>query len=323
MPNLDVGGQAVIEGVMMRSKDKIATAVRKPDGEILVKTDPFISWTKRKIILGLPIIRGAVSFVEMLIVGIKTLNYSADIAIKELEKEEAAKKGEDINDKPKKSNNLMLGLSALFAMSIGIFIFFFVPLAISQFVGVDKEALGFNLVAGAIRLTMFLIYVWILSFFSDFKRIFQYHGAEHKSIYCYEMNDELLPERATLHTRFHPRCGTSFILIVALFAIAIYAISDTLYALYTGAAPTLLTRFGIHFSLLPFVAGGSYEILKLSGKTRDNKITKFLIQPGLWLQKITTQEPTLEQIEVGMAALKAALGIDQKDIPTDKSSVSS
>ncbi len=323
MPNLDVGGQAVIEGVMMRSKDKIATAVRKPNGEILVKTDPFISWTKRKKILGVPIIRGAVSFVEMLIVGIKTLNYSADIAMQELDKEEAAKKGEDISDKPKKSNNLMLGLSALFAMSIGIFIFFFVPLAISQFVGVDKEALGFNLVAGAIRLTMFLIYVWILSFFGDFKRIFQYHGAEHKSIYCYEMNDELLPERAALHTRFHPRCGTSFILIVALFAIAMYAISDTLYAYLTGAAPTLLTRFGIHFSLLPFVAGGSYEILKLSGKTRDNKITKFLIQPGLWLQKITTKEPTLEQIEVGMAALKAALGIDQKDIPTDKSSVSS
>ena len=323
MPNLDVGGQAVIEGVMMRSKDKVATAVRKPNGEILIKIDPFISLTKRHKILSIPIIRGAVSFVEMLIIGIKTLNYSADIAMKEIDKEEAAKKGEDINDKSKKSNNLMLGLSVFFALSIGIFIFFFIPLAISQFFGVDKEALGFNLVAGAIRLTMFLIYVWALSLFGDFKRIFQYHGAEHKSIYCLEMDDELLPERAVHHTRFHPRCGTSFILIVALFAIAMYAISDTLYAVWTGTAPTLLTRFGIHFSLLPFVAGGSFEILKLSGKTRDNKITKFLIQPGLWLQKITTKEPSLEQLEVGIAALKAALGIDQKDIPTDKSSISS
>ena len=323
MPNLDVGGQAVIEGVMMRSKDKIATAVRKADGQILVKIDPFISWTKRNKILGWPIIRGAASFVEMMLIGIKTLNYSADIAMKELDKEEAAKNNEKIKDKPKKSNNLMLGLSAIFALAVGIGIFFFIPLAISQYLGVNKEALGFNLVAGAIRLAMFLVYVWVLSFFGDFKRIFQYHGAEHKSIYCYEMNDELLPERAARHTRFHPRCGTSFILIVALFAIAMYAVSDTIYTLWAGAAPALLTRFGIHFSLLPIVAGGSYEILKLSGKTRENKITKILIKPGLWLQKITTKEPSLAQLEVGMAALKAALGIDQKEIPTDKSSVSS
>ncbi|NOY88917.1 MAG: DUF1385 domain-containing protein, partial [FCB group bacterium] len=150
----------------------------------------------------------------------------------------------------------------------------------------------------------------------------QYHGAEHKSIYTYEMGDELTPEKAKNHTRFHPRCGTSFILIVALIAIFIYAISDTLYALYTGHPPTLLTRFGVHFSLLPLVAGGSYELLKLSGKTRDNKLTKILIQPGLWLQKITTQEPSRDQLEVGLMALKASLGLVEANYSTYKTTVS-
>ncbi|RKX28679.1 MAG: DUF1385 domain-containing protein [Candidatus Zixiibacteriota bacterium] len=321
MPDLNVGGQAVIEGVMMRSKDKVATAVRKPNGEIVVKTDPYISFTKRYKILGLPILRGIVSFVEMLIIGIKTLNFSADIAMKELEKEENSAKGKSSEDKPPRSNNLMLGLSAVFAVVVGVFIFFFLPLAISQFAGVNREAVGFNLVAGAIRLTMFLIYVWALSLFGEFRRIFEYHGAEHKSIYCYEMGDELIPERAACHTRFHPRCGTSFILIVALFAIATYAISDTLYAIWTGDAPTLLTRFGIHFSLLPLVAGGSYELLKLSGKTRDNKITKILIKPGLWLQRLTTKEPSPEQLEVGLASLKAAIGMEQSVTVSDHSNV--
>lgn len=307
---------------MMRSKDRIATAVRKPDGEILIKIDPYTSFTKRYKILGLPIVRGAVSFVEMMIVGIKTLNFSADIAMKELEKEEAKTKGESDDDKPARSNNLMLGLTAVFAVGAGVFIFFFIPLAISQFFGVDREAVGFNLVAGGIRLTMFLIYVWVLSLFGEFRRIFEYHGAEHKSIYCYEMGDELNPERAAKHTRFHPRCGTSFILIVALFAIATYAISDTLYAMWSGHAPTLLTRFGIHFSLLPLVAGGSYELLKLSGKTRDNKITKVLIQPGLWLQKITTKEPSRDQLEVGIAALKASLGLGQEEVISEPSGAS-
>ncbi|MBU8934731.1 MAG: DUF1385 domain-containing protein [candidate division Zixibacteria bacterium] len=316
MPDLNIGGQAVIEGVMMRSKDRIATAVRKPDGEILIKTDPYRAISKRHKILGLPIVRGAVSFVEMMIIGIKTLNFSADVAMKELEKAEAEAKGKEQDDKPPRSNNLMLGLTAVFAVGAGVFIFFFIPLAISQFMGVDREAVGFNLVAGGIRLTMFLIYVWVLSLFGEFRRIFEYHGAEHKSIYCYEMGDELIPERAKSHTRFHPRCGTSFILIVALFAIATYAISDTLYAIWMGHAPSLLARFGIHFSLLPLVAGGSYELLKLSGKTRDNKVTKILIRPGLWLQKITTKEPSTEQLEIGIAALKAALGMEQDNVTT-------
>lgn len=322
MPDLNIGGQAVIEGVMMRSSDKISTAVRLPNGEISIKTDDYKSLASRHKVLNIPLIRGAVAFVEMLIIGIKTLNFSADIAIKEVEKEEAAKNGEVYEEKSKKSNALMLGLSVAFAMIFGVGIFFFTPLLISELFGIDKEAVAFNLVAGAVRLTMFVLYVWIISFFGEFKRIFQYHGAEHKSIYAYEMSDELTPERAACHTRLHPRCGTSFIIIVALLAILIYAVADTIYAINTGHPPALLTRFGIHFSLLPFVAGSSYELLKLSGKTRDNKITKVLIQPGLWLQRITTQEPSIDQIEVALAALKASLGLIPSTSTSDRTPVS-
>ena len=322
MPDLNIGGQAVIEGVMMRSSDAIATAVRKPNGEILVKTEAYSSYTKRHKLLGLPIVRGAVSFVEMLFIGIRTLNFSADIAMKELEKEEAARKGETADEKPEKSNTLTLVLSVIAAFGIGIFVFFFLPLAISDFFGIKKDALAFNLVAGAIRLTMFVGYVWVISLFKDFKRIFEYHGAEHKSIYAYESNDQMTPERAAGHTRFHPRCGTSFILIVALSAILMYAVSDTIYAIWAGHPPTLLVRFGIHFSLLPLVAGGSYELLKLSGKTRDNKLTKVLIQPGLWLQKITTKEPSLDQLEVAIVALEASLGLTESGINSTRVPVS-
>lgn len=322
MPDLNVGGQAVIEGVMMRSADKISTAVRIPSGEIIVKTQDYIALSKRKKFFNIPIVRGAVAFVEMLLIGIKTLNFSADIAMKEVEREEAEKKGEEYKPKDRNKNNLMLAMSALFAVAFGVVVFFFLPLAISNFFSIDKSAVSFNLVAGAIRLTMFVLYVWGISFFGEFKRIFQYHGAEHKSIYAYEMGDELIPERASCHTRLHPRCGTSFILIVALLAILVYAITDTVYAIYTGHAPELLTRFAIHFSMLPIVAGTSYELLKISGKTRDNAITKILIQPGLWLQRITTKEPSMDQLEVAITALKASLGMIPDNVESDRTPVS-
>jgi len=321
MPDLNVGGQAVIEGVMMRSAERVATAVRVGDGRILVKTEDYVSLARRHKLLNLPIVRGAVSFVEMLVLGIRTLNFSADIAIKEQEKLDAESKGKKIEPGERKSNSLMLGLTVVFALGLGIFIFFFVPLAISNLFHIDKNAVGFNLLAGVIRLTMFVLYVWGISFFGEFRRIFQYHGAEHKSIFTYEMGDDLLPERAARHTRFHPRCGTSFILIVALLAILVYAVSDTIYALVTGHPPALLTRFGIHFSLLPLVAGSSYELLKLSGKTRNHAVTRILIKPGLWLQNITTREPSMDQLEVAIVALEASLGVSESKIASERIAV--
>ncbi|MFH1372302.1 MAG: DUF1385 domain-containing protein [bacterium] len=322
MPDMNIGGQAVIEGVMMRGKDRIATAVRVPDGRIVVKTEEYRSLTTRNRILRLPILRGAIVFVEMLIIGIRTLNFSADVAMKEIEKQEAVKEGRDEKTSATRSNTLWLALTAVAAIGLGVFIFFFLPLAISNLINVEKTAVGFNLLAGAIRLTMFVLYVYLISLFGEFRRIFEYHGAEHKSIYAYEMNDDLTPQAASNHTRFHPRCGTSFILIVALFAILTYAISDTIYALKTGHPPTLLTRFGIHFSLLPLVAGGSYELLKLSGRTRDSRITRFLIQPGLWLQRITTREPSPQQLEVAIVALESALDLTESKLTVERAAAS-
>ena len=318
MADLNVGGQAVIEGVMMRSKECVATAVRTPNGEILVKTEPFIPLAQRYKILNTPIIRGAVAFVEMLVLGIRTLNFSAEVAIQEAEKEEAVKEGREYTPHKKKRNTFLLFGTALFAMAMGIGVFFYLPLAaaegVSRLFGYSRDAVGFNLVAGAVRLSLFLLYVWAISLFGEFRRVFEYHGAEHKSIYAYEMGQDLTPERAAGFTRFHPRCGTSFILIVALLAILVYSVSDSIYAVITGHAPVLASRFGVHFSLLPLVAGASYELLKLSGRTRDSAVTRVLIAPGLWLQRITTKEPSMEQLEVAIAALEASLGVTESKL---------
>jgi uncharacterized protein YqhQ len=318
MPDFNVGGQAVIEGVMMRSAERVATAVRTPGGDVLVKTETYISLSRRYKVLKTPILRGAVAFVEMLVLGIRTLNFSAEVAIQEAEKEEAVKEGRVYKPEKKKRSNLLLGLTVVLALALGIGIFFYLPLAaaegVSRLFGYSRDAVGFNLVAGIVRLMLFLGYVWAISLFREFRRVFEYHGAEHKSIYTYELGHELTPERAAIQSRFHPRCGTSFILIVALFAILIYSVSDSIYAVIVGHVPELATRFGIHFSLLPLVAGASYELLKLSGKTRDNAMTRVLIAPGLWLQRITTKEPSATQLEVAIAALEASLGITESKL---------
>jgi uncharacterized protein YqhQ len=316
MRELAVGGQAVIEGVMMRSRDRVSTAVRLISGEILVKTEEYISLTKKRKLLSLPIIRGVITFFEMLVIGIKTLNFSADIAVKEVEKQEAKTQGKEYIPREKKSNTLVLGATVVIALGLGILIFFFTPIAISSLFKIEKDAVAFNLVAGVIRITLFLLYIWLISLFGEFRKVFQYHGAEHKSIFAYENGEELTTENVSKYTTLHPRCGTSFIIIVAIFAILIYSVSDTIYALIAGAPPTLLKRFLIHFILLPLVAGGAYELLKLSGKTRRNRITRVLIKPGLWLQRITTREPSPEQMEVAIVALESAL-----DIPESKLSV--
>lgn len=311
MSDVHVGGQAVIEGVMMRSPHRISTAVRKPDGQIVVKNQNYVSFTARYKPLGLPIIRGLVTFAEMLVISIKTLNYSADVAIKEEEKKQGKeqKKGSD------RLRSLYLGLTVIFAMALGVGIFFFLPLWFSDVLGVRKEALAFNLVAGVVRVILFLSYVWAISRFGEFKRIFQYHGAEHKSIFTYEADKDLSVENVKGFSTHHPRCGTSFILIVVVFAILVYSISDTVYYLITGAPPTLPKRFLLHFCLLPLVAGVGYELLRASGKAQNLKIVKWLSAPGLWIQRITTQEPTEDQMEVALVALKSALSTNDSASP--------
>jgi len=307
----NVGGQAVIEGVMMRSPERISTSVRRESGEIVTRTEPYTSLVKRHKFLGQPILRGIVSFFEMLVIGIKTLNYSAEMSAAESDSDDP-----NITSPVSRKMNLALAVTIVFSLAMAISIFFFLPLLFAQLLNVHKEAFGFNLVAGLIRMGMFVLYIKAISYIKDIRRIFAYHGAEHKSIFAFEADLPLTVENAQKFTTLHPRCGTSFILIVALMAILTYAVSDSVFATVVGHQPELLQRFALHFSLLPLVAGVSYELLKLSGKTRNNKLTRFLIAPGLWLQKITTREPDTDQLEVGITSLIAS--IEGTDLYTEK-----
>ncbi len=296
---IEVGGQAVIEGVMMRSPRRIVTAVRRKDGQITVKNEPYIALTKRYRVLGWPLLRGVVSFFEMLIIGMKTLNYSAEAAMEDLE--------ENGREKKKSSGSVFLIFSLIVGLALGLAIFFFVPLLLTSLLKIHRGAVGFNLVAGAIRIILFLAYVWTISQFGELRRIFEYHGAEHKSIYAYEEGQELTPDAVRQFSTRHPRCGTSFLLIVALVAIVIFALADTVFSWKTGHLPGLFQRLLIHFLLLPLVAGSSYELLKFSGRSRHQPVIRFLMSPGLWLQRITTREPSDDQLAVALVALREAL----------------
>jgi uncharacterized protein YqhQ len=304
----NVGGQAVIEGVMMKSPEKVATSVRLSDGSIVTKTEPFISLTSRHKVFGFPIIRGILSFFEMLALGIRTLNYSAEMATNG----PIPEKHKATTDSGK--TNMAIALAVVISIGLGLAIFFFLPILVTQLLSIDKKAMGFNLVAGAIRVLIFIGYVWTLSRFKDFRRLFEYHGAEHKSIFAFEADMPLVIESAHRFQTFHPRCGTSFILIVAVLAIITYSISDTLFAVVFGHGPNVFERFATHLVFLPLVAGVSFELLKLSGKTRDNAVTRILIAPGLWIQRITTREPSDDQVEVAMTALRCSIEGTSLDI---------
>jgi len=301
-----VGGQAVIEGVMMRSPRSIATAVRKADQKIITKKDPYIALSKRHKLLNIPVFRGALSFFEILVIGLKALNFSADIALEETEKAEKGSDWQRTRGERIKDGLILAGVIVL-ALGLALGIFFALPLFLTEVIGLSKNALSFNAVAGVIRVCFFLSYLWAISWWKEIKRILEYHGAEHKSIYAFESGEELTIENVRKYSTHHPRCGTSFLLIVVMLAILLFAVADTIVEIQIGHRPTLLQRFITHFSLLPLLGGISYELLKLSGKKRDNRYVRWLAAPGLWLQKITTQEPDDSQMEVAIVALKSAL----------------
>jgi uncharacterized protein YqhQ len=303
---LSVGGQAVIEGVMMRAPERIATAIRKPDNEILIKTTPYVTISKRHRLLNVPVLRGAISFFEMLIIGIRALNFSADVALREEQRRDKGDQWQRSTTR-KLTDNLLLAGSIVLALAGAIAIFFALPLVLTELTGLSRNALSFNMIAGVIRVAFFLFYLWAISKWKEIGRIFEYHGAEHKSIFAFESGEEVTIQNARKYTTHHPRCGTSFLLIVVIMAILLFAVADTLVELAIGHRPTLGQRFLTHFSLLPLLGGVSYELLKLSGKKQDAPLVRWLSAPGLWLQKITTREPDDAQLEVAIAALKGAL----------------
>ncbi|MFN0158000.1 MAG: DUF1385 domain-containing protein [Bacteroidota bacterium] len=305
---MQVGGQAVLEGVMMRAPGMVATAVRRASGEIVVKKEPHRSLAEKYPVFKLPLLRGAVGLIEMMVIGIRTLNYSAEVSMQDTE----GAKAESGNSQPetgKSSNdNLKLGVTVAFSLGIGIVVFFVTPLFLtSTLFNVSQDAFWFNAVSGGIRIGLLLGYLSIISMMKDIQRLFQYHGAEHKAVFAFERGERLDVPSAAKQTRFHPRCGTSFLLIVMLVAIAIFSILDTLLIQWLGEL-TLLTRLLTHLPLIPLIGGVSYEFIKASAKRSDTPLGRVVVAPGLWLQRITTKEPDESQLEVALVALRCALG---------------
>ena len=273
---MEVGGQAVIEGVMMRNKERFAVAVRLPDGRIKVRTEQSSTFPK---IFNIFFIRGAVGLGYTLIDGIKALTWSSN---QQLGKEEKLSQKELV---------LTIGTSVTFALLFFVAIPFFAARLI------EPEGLWFNVLDGLFRIAIFLGYLGIIAQLKDVQRLFQYHGAEHKSIYCYEAGEPLIVKNVKKYTRFHPRCGTSFLFLVLILSIIIFSFIP---------GPWWVKLLG-RIVALPIIAGIGYELIKLSWKYHRNPVVKAIIAPGLWLQRITTKEPSEQQLKVGIAALKAVV----------------
>lgn len=278
-----IGGQAVIEGVMMRGPKSTAIAVRKDNGEIVLKKDENHSISERYKFLKLPILRGVVSLIEMMIIGIQTLSYSATMAGYEEEETLTTK-------------DIAIALAS--AVVFAVVLFIILPTVAVKFISANiKTPFLLSLAEGFLRIAIFVAYVAVISLMKDIRRVFEYHGAEHKVVHCYEHGEDLTPENAKKYSTVHPRCGTSFIMIVMIVSILLFSILGW---------PGIIARIVSRILLLPVVAGISYELIQLAGRS-SSPFLKILNTPGMWLQKLTTREPDDSQLEVAIAALKAVI----------------
>jgi len=277
-----MGGQAVIEGVMMRRGDSVAIAVRQPDNGIFVHRQKIRLASERWPALKLPILRGMVALVEALVLGVKALNISASVAMEDEE--------EELSD-------WQLGLTMALGLALGVALFILLPTVLVRLLTVGRPGhpIMLNLFEGGLRIGIFIAYIYIISRLKDIRRVFQYHGAEHKVIFCHEAGQELTVANARTFPPLHPRCGTSFLLLVM-------AVSILLFSFFGW--PNLWQRLLLRLSLLPLVAGLSYEVIRLAGR---NRFFCHLTTPGLWLQRLTTREPDDSQLEVALHALESVL----------------
>jgi len=290
LPFLPVGGQAVIEGVMMRSPSKIAVAVRRYDGSVVAMEKPFVSITRRIRVLGLPILRGAVSLFETLYLGITALNFSA----------EEASRGDAAAPLAKASafQNIAQIVTMVLSFGVGILLFVVLPARITGWLGF-KDRIGFGLVDGFFRLLAFVLYLVLISQWKELARVLGYHGAEHKAIHALENRAPLTPESVQSFTRFHPRCGTSFLFLVVLVSIVVF----TFIGKPRGIGDHLL-----RIACMPLIAGVAFEFIRLSGRYADRPFVKALVWPGLQFQRLTTREPDLSMCEIAIAALERVRG---------------
>ena len=287
-----VGGQAVIEGVMMRGRDFVACAVRAPGGEIVLKKERFRSVLGRLKLAKVPVLRGAIGLVETMVLGMRILGYSAEVAMPAPEGESTRRPGGSLKEK------LGLGLTMVLAFALGLALFFYIPLVLTDLTPGTEGSLAFNIVDGIFRLVIFLLYIWAISLMRDMRRVFEYHGAEHKTINCYEQRRPLTPASIKASTRFHPRCGTSFLLLVMVVSILVF--------MPLGRPANVGERL-LRLAFVPLIGGLSYELIKLSAQERWFRWLKPVVMPGLWLQRLTTREPDLDQCEVALRALAACL----------------
>lgn len=297
---VSVGGQAVIEGVMMRGSSSIATAVRKSDGSIDVSVEGFTPFTKRNKFLGLPVVRGFVSLVESLVIGMNALNKSAEYIEEDVEESRFDAWFKSVFKE--KSGQVSNAITLIVALAAAVGLFFVLPTFAANifvFAGI-KDPFVLNIFEGVIRVGVFLLYVYLIGRMEDIHRVFQYHGAEHKAIFCYENDMPLTAENAVKFGRLHPRCGTNFMFLVMIVSILVFSLTGW---------ETLGERIVSRVVLLPVVSGVTYEIIRWMGRS-DSGLSRVLSYPGLKLQELTTREPDPDQIEVAIAALKAAEGID-------------
>lgn len=294
-----IGGQAVMEGVMMKNQDKYAVAVRKPDHEIVVEVSEYDGIIQNKKIRNFPILRGVFSFIESLTLGMKTLMFSASFFEEEDEKKPGEKDKEKSKEKEVKqtaSEKAMMGGTVVFSVLMAIFIFMLIPYYISLlFQKITDSQMLIALIEGILRLAIFIGYVAVISLMEDIRRVFMYHGAEHKCINCIEHGMDLTVENVRKSSKQHKRCGTSFLLIVMIVSIFFF-----MFIRVDSRALRLVLRL----VLIPVIAGVSYEFIRLAGRS-DNAVVNFLSRPGLWLQNLTTKEPDDEMIEVGIASVEA------------------
>ena len=294
-----VGGQAVIEGVMMKAGEKTVTTCRKEDGTLVVTDGEFHSVRKKYKILNVPILRGVINFVEMMILSVKTLGISADAL--DIDVDEDGKKKDD-----SKLISVLMVVATVLGAALSIVLFMFLPNFLTGLFSEHVFDLGAweAVIEGVLKIAIFLAYLSLVSLMKDIKRTFMYHGAEHKSIACFEAGAELTPENAKKYKRFHPRCGTSFMFFMILLGI----FAGLFVKLIFNDLPTLAYT-GIRLALLPVVMGLGYEFILFAGK-HDNALTRILSAPGLWVQRITTNEPTADMLEVAIISLKCALRDD-------------
>lgn len=300
MKKTTVGGQAVIEGVMMRGSKGLATAVRLSNGKIEVKRENSVSLTKKYKIFGLPIIRGFVSLIESLVIGMKSLDYSSSFFEEEGEESKFDKWFN--NTFKENGSKIIMGFSIVLSLIFSVAMFFILPTVLTSLVKkyVTSNVIILNIAEGVIRVSIFIAYVYGIGKVEDIGRLYQYHGAEHKTIFCYENEVELTPSNAKKFGRLHPRCGTNFLFLVMVISIIIFS--------FTGWK-SITQRIVTRILLLPLVSGITYEVIRWLGKSNSG-ISKFIAKPGLMLQKITTQEPDESMLEVAIAALKSAEGIE-------------